>query len=519
MKLENHTIKSILNTLPIGYYLGRKLTVEFDETAETSYFIWAEDKIVISASIIKKAVANLPDTCDVERSVRSMLYHEVGHAIMTPSPNIMNITDITNVFEDERLETILNNYFENVDFKEQLFNITEFNYEAPTSVFDAFYQVVRFRFGKSEFVNKVSKIINKYELVNANASCYSCAYCKDKYNCCPRDYVNDIYDLYKAIEKDFKSNKYSANPTQYINDVINSLLNDIAQSQNEETEAKSTTAENANQDVKANKEITIDDMTDTELSKIFETLKQSAKQNAKTESRGKGNESQASKIIKTSVSRYINKSLQDKLAIIFRQFNSRANMNGKAIHSYSGVFNPKNILNNDYRYFDRKCTKGSAKGFSKFHLNLFIDRSGSYIKNEEKTNELLCSLYQLEKENPEFTFTFISCGCGQRIEEKGTLLQCGECTELTADIISQFRQLQNTNAVVYNIVMYDGKATDSKTHKNWSAFNTSNTTLIYEEENKNAIEQYCPKAKKIFTTNFCDELIDNVIKTLSIALL
>lgn len=514
MKLENHTIKSILDTLPIGYYLGRRLTVEFDETAETSYFIWADDKIVISAPIIKQAVRNLPDTCDIERSVRSMLYHEVGHAIMTPEPAILHIDNIVNIFEDERLETILNDYFENVDFKEQLFNITEFKYEAPHSPLDAFYQIVRFRFGKPKFVNAVSQIINKYELINASVCCNSCSECHNKYNCSPCQYSIDIHDLYTAIEKDFNSNNYSTNPNQYMNDIINSLSQDINHSQGKQTKTK-----NCQQCDNADTEIDIENMTEAELSEIFESLKQSTEQNAKNESRGKGEGSKANTIMKSASSRYINKSLQDKLELIFRQFNSRANMNGGAMHSYSGVFNPKNVLNNDYRYFDRKCIKGSAKGFSKFHLNLFIDRSGSYKDNEEKTNELLYSLYQLEKENSEFTFTFISCGVGQTIEKKGSFLKCNDGTELTRDIKLQFTQLQKANAVIYNIVMYDGEATDRKTHKNWSAFNTPNTTIIYERGNKYAVETYCPKAKKIYTIRFCDELIDNVIKTLSIALI
>ena len=146
--MTKYELDNILKTLPIGYYLGRDISVVSNETEETSFYNPAEDKIVISLKIINNAINCYPANYDLETAVRSMLYHEISHVFMTYKG--VDWTDIFNVFEDERMETLLANYYMNVDFKKQVFAINNFHGQAPTNGWDYFYQLVRFRKGDKE---------------------------------------------------------------------------------------------------------------------------------------------------------------------------------------------------------------------------------------------------------------------------------------------------------------------------------------------------------------------------------
>src|SRR5574344_118919 len=111
-------IKSIAEGLPIGLYAKRRIPVAIDEEEPTSYYNPVSDEIVISSKIIQEGLKHVHKKKDIEPAVRSMLYHEVSHSILTP--NRMKMTDWMNIFEDERIETILGDYFLDVDFKKQV---------------------------------------------------------------------------------------------------------------------------------------------------------------------------------------------------------------------------------------------------------------------------------------------------------------------------------------------------------------------------------------------------------------
>ena len=61
-------------------------------------------------------------------------------------------------------------------------------------------------------------------------------------------------------------------------------------------------------------------------------------------------------------------------------------MNGSAINAYSGVFDPRSVGRQDYKYFIQKNRAGNVKRFSKIKLNLFIDDSGSFKDSENVVN-------------------------------------------------------------------------------------------------------------------------------------
>ena len=528
MKITFSEVESILNTLPTGYYTSRRIPVNLDDKAVTSYYLPVEDKIVIGFPIIKHGFDKISDTevstvFSKESAVRSMLYHEISHAIMTPD-NLSRFGyiadhDVMNIFEDERIEYILKDYYLDVDFTTQKYLINNMMPNeipgAPKTALEAFYDVVRFRYGKKNYVDRVQKIINKYEAINKLSSSLGDIY----------GYMSDVKQLYNDIELDFLKN-----PDDY-----RSSDSEKSSSSNSESNSNSETSSNSNSESSSKWEKISDKLGEEKCCDSSSHLQNGDEtyvcvecddgdDYAKEAGRGK---------IKDIFDQVINRTYDSKIIEsvnnIFRNFTSRIKNNNSATQGYSGVFNPRNairnIYNKDYKFFDRKCTNVSAKGFSKFHLNLFIDCSGSYANNVDNTNKLLQSLRYVEKSNPMFTFNLIECGDGQQIcPDDRKINRAYSGTYLTDSIFPMFRKLQQSDSVVYNIVLYDGCAGYGSgcrggVNKNFTAFNHSNVTLIYEKQNKVSVESYCPKAKKIYVSgDFSENLIDNVISTLKIAL-
>ena len=54
MELNFNEVNNILITLPIGLYAKRRVPCTLDAEAETSYYVPAEDTIVVSYPIIAK---------------------------------------------------------------------------------------------------------------------------------------------------------------------------------------------------------------------------------------------------------------------------------------------------------------------------------------------------------------------------------------------------------------------------------------------------------------------------------
>ena len=120
MKISFNEMDNILRTLPIGYYAKKRIPTKLDH-AETSYFNVVDKTITVSYEGVNIALENVPAD-EMEMAVRSSLYHEVSHALLT-STNFFNsfkkhcpITPEFNIVEDERIETICKDAYLNVDF-------------------------------------------------------------------------------------------------------------------------------------------------------------------------------------------------------------------------------------------------------------------------------------------------------------------------------------------------------------------------------------------------------------------
>ena len=150
----NQTNK-ILRTLPISYYLKRKINVILSEQANISYVDLMKDTIIISYPQI--AAYDI----ESEEDIRALLYHEVSHAMLSPIPKEMIIDKgIFNIFEDERIEIINKDTFMNTDFKKTLSRVSPF--KIPLTEKEYFFNLVRHRIGKKEELEIVDLLIKKY---------------------------------------------------------------------------------------------------------------------------------------------------------------------------------------------------------------------------------------------------------------------------------------------------------------------------------------------------------------------
>lgn len=76
MELSEITAKQILDTLPIGYYIGRDIPVNFNKEKKCSSYNPTEDSIEISFQQLRQGTS--------KELIRSNFYHEISHAILTP---------------------------------------------------------------------------------------------------------------------------------------------------------------------------------------------------------------------------------------------------------------------------------------------------------------------------------------------------------------------------------------------------------------------------------------------------
>jgi len=134
MKLNLEEMREIARTLPIGYYLGRKVPV-FVEDDNRAYCDVIKGDVHIGVGLLQTAADHIDATdaaeWDRETLLRCLLYHEIGHLLLTPKwYKVIRVKNangnsyreeksntILNIFEDERLERILSKYFMGVKFR------------------------------------------------------------------------------------------------------------------------------------------------------------------------------------------------------------------------------------------------------------------------------------------------------------------------------------------------------------------------------------------------------------------
>jgi hypothetical protein len=512
MKISVEQIKEVVETLPIGFYANARVSVQMDNDADTSYFSPNTREIFISPKIIMEGLANVKGENEenTEKLIRGQVYHELSHAILTPKS--LHITDITNIFEDERIETLLDDYYHKVDFKWAVKTICDFdNIQPPQDAMNAFYQLVRFRVGKKEFLDEVDNIIKKYRHYNwnTNDSIY---------------YYWDIQELYNKVERDFKQNPQDYQGKDFEEMKDNSekfggkgenqanMPSEYSQKQDQENEQGGNGQPQAS------------DTDSYENSENGQPLDDSEQGQPQGQNK-KGSQFNAEKIFNNALDQLIDKEFYTNLDMLLASFSKKNNGQGGSVGGYSGVFNPRQVGSEDYRYFQRKTTARTSNKYGSIHLNLFIDRSGSFIYNQDLANKVIRTLIDIEKKYSYFTVDFATCGeyVTYIKDKKKFTLQCGCGTELKKGDLETVKSMQKNNTLNYNIVLYDGDFCKnyyqkfSKTGNAYLPFDTRNTTLILDSSCKRDSEKV-KNAKVIISQDYLTELKSNILKALANAL-
>jgi hypothetical protein len=211
----------------------------------------------------------------------------------------------------------------------------------------------------------------------------------------------------------------------------------------------------------------------------------------------------------------VNPKLEKDLIYIFESVNRQDKMNSAALNSYSGRFDPRSVIRNDYKYF-LKSGQGNHKGNSKLHLNIVVDRSGSMSCNEKKVQSLLKTIDRVCRQVTNLDYTILSIGNTLRIEDSRTYIYkaCGG-NSFRIDMEEIMKSVQRKDAVTYNLVLFDGQACWGRDEaKRGAAFNGSNFCIISDPDNRRWISDYCPASRVVITEDYYNTFEKELVKSL-----
>ena len=228
------------------------------------------------------------------------------------------------------------------------------------------------------------------------------------------------------------------------------------------------------------------------------------------------------KIINNISGQYIDKNIIDAFMLVFNKNSKVTKKNSAAINAYSGVFDPRSTIRDDYKFFLQSNRDGHQKAFSKMKLNLFIDRSGSFYRSVPMVNKIIYALQKIEKINPDFEFDVITIGMDERLLPKNnrTFNAIGG-NAITPALKKIYNSLQNSKYQTINILLFDGNChtdCDFEDCENLSVFNNKKSIVISEDSNKAAFDKFIPSVKVNYCRDFVNELFKSIITALQIVL-
>lgn len=551
MKVSLNYIKGLIKQIPTGYYFGVKVPVMSNDEEDTSYYSLVNNTITISTKLILDACSNIPDgdfsKDKVEMIVRSIIYHELSHAMLTPTETINVTTEayqvlhgfckddnssyfrtsryiplsmtlseikkVVNIVEDQRIETCTRNIYKNINYEETLrlisspvdFSTVDYKQVPIISLFFDFIRYCNVPGELTQEYDRLSSLFTKRRYLITNNSLLPRS---DLSIYKIKTYLCDIFELYSDFEEFLKEfSKKSPEDSLSLNENTPSI--DRGSPEEILERLKQTTAHRESyligEDTKPLDEFPrLSDIQDSQ--KLFE-------RSLKTQ------------IEKTFAldeeSRHCENKLREVL-LVSRKAHSHQ-LSAKC--SYSGVFNPRQVVREDYKYFLFRNSGGSAKLNSKLRLNLFIDRSGSFSESVPRINILLKCLGELKKSVDNFDFTLTTIGIGfKEINDldKFQSFFANDGTYLTPDSFDVVKRKQSPDSTNLNLLLIDGYAwwnapSDShETHcRNAGAFNLKNAVIITDPSNREAFDTYAPLSRRIYVeTNYASVLIDNIVTSL-----
>jgi len=500
MELTFAKCESIVNTLPIGFYTGRRIDITLDKEVETSFYDPMEDKIVVSYPIIAARFRQAKSTCNEEEAIRSMLYHEVSHAILTPTG--MNNNFQMNCVEDERIETVLRHYFHGVNFRQQLYDLHGGHAPQARDAKTAFFNAVRFGLGTGKVQKRVNEVLKHHSKLHRASRRWE----DNRERLGTGYYESDVDELWDLIRREYNAHPEEFQPQEGEGKEGPQSMDRLKKGQNggdgegKEQQGKGIAEKSGENEGEPH---------ETEL-----TAEQVKRMVGASLSNHPGlNDAQVAKL----------NEFQKTVEMIIGNFNKK-NKGGSGINAYSGVFNPRAVVRKDYRFFERAMTTQGNNKFGTCHLNLIIDTSGSFCDNVPLTNGILAVLSEVERKNRNFSMdvAFINHEfhiCESVRDRKMVAWGGNDIPDDMKEIMMRLQQPQTCN---YNIILFDGDAICNRYGsydgpKLFGAFDMKQTTLITDPENECYMKPEFSAAKVVVTQHYTQELIDHIIHALTIA--
>ena len=499
MEISYLQVKKIFDTLPVGYYIGRDVQRELSNDSKESFYDPMNDKICISYSFIKEGLKET-DEKNIENDVRTLLYHEVSHAFLTPKYLMSRFSEcfpgseysissniVINIFEDERIERIFDNFFLGVDFDEYCKRVNHWTgISKAKNIEEAWYDFIRFRTTiktREYLLPRIDYIIKKYSLLNANMYRFDrrvTDYCLEV--------INLFRDFYREWNKDSKKSKSNSKASTDKTDSTSLSISSSDSSVSLDLDIKS-------ENVKPGK---------SEEKKKESVISKSALKD----------------IINNVTTPYIDDKMIETFKQIFNKNSKITKRNSSAINTYSGMFDTRSVVRDDYKFFLQSNRIGHQKAYSKMKLNLFIDRSGSFGSSVNTVNKIIYALQKVEKLNPNFEFDVVTIGMDEQLLPKNNrTFSAHGGNAITPKMTSIYNSLQSTQHEVINILLFDGECYTDCAFENCKylgCFNNKKSVIISENSNKRVFDKYIPGVKVKYCTNFTDELYKSIITSLQI---
>lgn len=565
LALSIDNVKQILKTLPISFYLGKNnLEVSLDDKIPTSCINTGYTNILIAYNNIKDACKKTGKA--KETTIRGLLYHEVSHAMYTPSSLFNTFKRISilyyktygnfeiNVFEDERIETLNKSLFYGVDFKKNVWDILDYS-PNPKTAQEYYFNVVRFRKtqGHAELITDMLGIINNYSSLTSMDTEDERNYCSEVVR-----FVAKVYDTFNAMKAEQESKdgkgKNSEETSETNNENENETNNENTESQeSQENQGDETPADDADNETEDGQENSEDENGESEQQddddedaeeEQADTTEEAEKIESEIESASKERLEKVACRLKecslmaegkmASLSMYPAKQgLKAKIMRIIAKNRGFGIQEHETEEGYSGDFNPELKMldfEGSKKWWSDESDEGERNNTSaKVTLNIWLDNSGSYQLNDYATNVLLKSLSLLEKERKDFTFNLVTFNTTFTLktgDDRVSISNGGNALP-KAQIVPLYKKL-NPTGNEYNIMLFDGSAgyTDNEarlfgyskdfvSYSNLYQFNNRRTTFITEESNECGLKEACPKANLIVeNSDYAEKLEENVLKAL-----
>lgn len=409
MTINLEEMKEIAKRLPIGFYLGRKTPV-IVEPGKRAYCDTVKGVIHLGVGVLQMAARQIDASdaaeWDREALLRCLLYHEIGHLLLTPSdlkqttlyplPDELqkHQSSIINIFEDERIESLLASAFIGVNFKKfvRLMHKQRVN---GGDMLSKIFKAIRLRETTTEISDEIDDAIKKLRKLNVNTN-RSVSCWPDNFDKRLVKIINMILEQEKDQEKEQKEDSNNSDKSEQSSN--NSAANNGGNGE-EESEEDGASAPSPNESSPNESEENDDEGEDDPAESDEDESASPSENESKPECDGPsscGKKIELPEDYLRSLAASIFSTPPPNVAKTLNKFASRlAKKKGyQAAGIWSGLHgkidNKRDAMGKD-KIFRRKSDVGDSL-MDSVNMNLWVDVSSSFFRSKDELNNILAAV-------------------------------------------------------------------------------------------------------------------------------